>query len=137
MPFCPSCGYEYEAGVTRCTDCDTELVAALPDNVGDAFSHIAEEDWIEIARLTSLQYAEMLLEVWHKNNIPSILRSHAGFFGQTGQMGTDSFTPVGDAFSLLVAQDYLVEADAEAEAMLGETWRAARIIDIEIEGEDD
>lgn len=133
MPFCPSCGYEYEPGVTRCADCDMALVDALPENVSDDFAHIAEEDWIEIARLTSLQYAEMLLEVWHKNNIPSILRSHAGFFGFTGQMGTDSFAPVGDAFSLLVARDYLVEADAEAEAMLGDTWRAARVIDIEEE----
>lgn len=131
MPFCPSCGIEYKADVTRCSDCDVALVESLPENVEDSFAHIAEEDWIEIARLTSLQYAEMILEVWHKNEIPSILRSHAGFFGLTGQMGTDSFAPVGDSFSLYVARDYLVKADSEAEAILGETWRNARIIDIE------
>ena len=133
MPFCPNCGYEYKADVTECADCKVALVESLPEHVADDFAHIAEEDWIEIARLTSLQYAEMLLEVWHKNNIPSILRSHAGFFGLTGQMGTDSFTPVGDAFSLYVAKDYLVDADSEGEALLGETWRQAKVIDIEEE----
>ena len=135
MPFCPSCRYEYEEGVTRCSDCDAALVDSLPDEVADEFAHIAEEDWIEIARLTSLQYAEMILEVWHKKDIPSILRSHTGFFGITGQMGTNSFAPVGDTFSLYVTSDHLVRADNEAESILGESWRSARIIDIEEESD--
>jgi hypothetical protein len=28
--FCPVCGDEYQAGFTRCTDCDAELVETLP-----------------------------------------------------------------------------------------------------------
>ncbi len=28
--FCPSCKLEYRAGFTRCSDCDVDLVAALP-----------------------------------------------------------------------------------------------------------
>jgi hypothetical protein len=31
MPFCPKCRYEYKLGVTRCSDCDVELVDRLPD----------------------------------------------------------------------------------------------------------
>lgn len=28
--FCPKCGYEYRAGITRCPDCDVELVERPP-----------------------------------------------------------------------------------------------------------
>jgi len=30
MPFCPTCGFEYRAGITRCQDCGAELVDRLP-----------------------------------------------------------------------------------------------------------
>ena len=30
MPFCPMCKVEYIEGVTRCPDCDVELVPELP-----------------------------------------------------------------------------------------------------------
>ena len=29
--FCPKCGDEYQQGLTRCTDCDVDLVEKLPD----------------------------------------------------------------------------------------------------------
>jgi len=31
MPYCPKCGYEYEAGVKACPDCGEALVEALPE----------------------------------------------------------------------------------------------------------
>ncbi len=30
MPFCPKCGYEYQAEITHCSDCGAALVAELP-----------------------------------------------------------------------------------------------------------
>lgn len=30
MPYCPNCKAEYREGFTKCSDCDTELVDALP-----------------------------------------------------------------------------------------------------------
>lgn len=36
MPFCPSCGGEYEAGVEKCSDCDSQLVESLPPDNPDA-----------------------------------------------------------------------------------------------------
>jgi hypothetical protein len=30
MPYCPQCGYEYEADVTFCPDCNKQLVAEPP-----------------------------------------------------------------------------------------------------------
>lgn len=31
MPWCPECRAEYEAGITRCSDCDVDLVELLPE----------------------------------------------------------------------------------------------------------
>jgi hypothetical protein len=35
MPFCPNCRAEYVEGVTRCADCEVELVDALPPDPDD------------------------------------------------------------------------------------------------------
>ena len=31
MPYCPKCKYEYERNVSKCPDCEVELVATLPE----------------------------------------------------------------------------------------------------------
>jgi hypothetical protein len=37
--FCPSCKAEFRPGITRCSDCDIELVEAAPkEPSGDSFS---------------------------------------------------------------------------------------------------
>ena len=35
MPWCPECKAEYDASVAKCTDCDVELVEALPPDTPD------------------------------------------------------------------------------------------------------
>lgn len=44
MPFCPSCGYEYEAGITRCPDCQVELEASLPDACPRCEEPVGDDD---------------------------------------------------------------------------------------------
>jgi hypothetical protein len=41
MPFCPSCGSEYGAGVTRCPDCGVALTSKAP--LTPAQDHEAQE----------------------------------------------------------------------------------------------
>lgn len=132
--YCPNCKFEYEAGVFKCPDCDEYLVDQLPCD--DEYPEENEFNWVQLARLNSDQYAEMLKEVLEKKNIPVILHSGAGHFGITGQMGVTS-RPVGGAYSILVPEEFVVEADNEGLAILGEEWEKARLIEIEIEEEED
>ncbi|UCC44388.1 MAG: hypothetical protein JSU65_00200 [Candidatus Zixiibacteriota bacterium] len=129
VPFCPNCEYEYKAGVSTCPDCEEPLVDKLPEEEEE--SETEYDDWVHMARLNSDQYARMLLEALHAKDIPAVIRSGTGHFGQTGQMGTSSFRPVGGGYSLFVPQEFLQQADTEAELLLGEEWHAARLIDFE------
>ena len=40
--FCPQCQSEYREGFTRCSDCDVELVPALPDEGHDPDSVLVQ-----------------------------------------------------------------------------------------------
>jgi len=43
--FCPNCRSEYRAGVTRCADCDVDLVDELPPE--------PEPEWVEFEEVLS------------------------------------------------------------------------------------
>ncbi|MBI4917297.1 MAG: DUF2007 domain-containing protein [Acidobacteria bacterium] len=58
MPYCPSCGVEYREGFTRCSDCDVELVAALPPDEGQA---VGDESWVAVAAFTTDEAAGLAL----------------------------------------------------------------------------
>jgi len=132
MPFCPKCGYEYGEKITTCPDCHEKLVASLTEGGGksDSDDETAYKNRIQVARLTSPQHAEMALEVLRAKNIPAVILSGAGYFGQTGQFGTSSFQPVGGAYSLMVPQEHVANADQEARQILGEVWEKSKLVNI-------
>jgi hypothetical protein len=126
--YCPNCGFEYEDGEVYCHDCGEDLVSDKPDSING--EEAIYEDWVELARLTSLQSVEMLLEVLRSKDIPSVVRSGAGYFGLTGQFGPSSYRPVGGAFTLLVPQDFVSDADREGTAILGDEWANSKLVEI-------
>jgi len=129
MPFCPKCRYEYNTGTSICPDCDEPLVDRLPDkSESDPNNTLADYDnWVCIGRLTSSIYANMINEVFREKEIPVVVLSGTGHFGQTGQMGASSFRPIDGAYSILVPEEYVEDADQEAEIILGEDWTKFRV----------
>jgi len=125
MPFCPKCRYEYKQMVEICPDCNEKLVYSLPEEVSEQTSSDIEtyRDWVQIARLTSPQYAEMVVEALRTKNIPAVILSGTGHFGQTGQFGVSSFRSVGGGYSLMVPKEHVTETDNVGELILGDEWK--------------
>ena len=65
--FCPVCKAEYEAGITRCADDGSELVAQLtPDTGGNDDS---EARFVTLHTLSSPPEAEMVNDILRQNGI--------------------------------------------------------------------
>lgn len=79
MPFCPSCGYEYEEGIEKCPDCEVKLV-----------DHLSEEhfkgEMVEVYSTNSTAEAGMVKELLYGEGIFSALSNElgSGVFGGTG-----------------------------------------------------
>lgn len=133
MPFCPKCRFEYEFGAVVCPDCDEKLVASLKPAPGDddLDETFPSEEMVPLARMTSRDKAEMLLEALRQASIPAYLHSETGYFGATGQMGVSSYQPVGGGFLLMVHRDHVDEADTFGVGMFGDEWDDLRLVDIE------
>ena len=80
--FCPVCESEYEAGITRCPDDNSELVARLtPENSAHDSS---EARFLPLHNLGSPTEAEMVNDIFTKNGIRSVVQSG----------GADAFSPL-------------------------------------------
>jgi hypothetical protein len=132
MPFCPKCKYEYRPEVSTCPDCDVPLVAHLEPDAEETDPLEGHTDWTPIARMTSPQYAEMILEALRSKDIPALLHDTSGHFGQTGQMGTSSFRPIAGAVTaLFVPLRFVEDAAHETAIILGEDWDRVKLVDID------
>ena len=79
--FCPICESEYQAGVTRCTDDDAELVERLnPETSHDD----SEARFLALHTLGSPAEAEMVNDILRQNGIRCAV--------QSGQ--SDAFSPL-------------------------------------------
>ena len=124
MPYCPKCRYEYNPEISICPDCEEHLVDILPEKYENdsEIDKQGYDNWVKIARLTSQAYANMINDGLQSKNIPVVILSGAGHFGQTGQMGTSSFFPVGGRYLVLVPEEFVEDANNEAVSILGDEW---------------
>jgi len=110
MAFCPACGAEYRAGITRCPDCEVDLVDSLveeetePDIESEAVLLLTTSDTIT---------AEILVEALKENDIPCLMRSGAGTYS-----GIISITPSMKGISIYVPESALDEAVEIAETII-------------------
>jgi len=82
MPFCPKCRTEYTEGVARCSDCGSELVAALPAQAS-ADAEDADFGLVELSSFATVSEAEMVQELLESNGIRTVLRGEADPIGVT------------------------------------------------------
>lgn len=80
--FCPVCESEYEPGITRCPDDDTELVERLtPENT--LYDH-SEARFVPLHNVGSPAEAEMVRDILMQNDIRVVVQSS----------GLDAFSPL-------------------------------------------
>jgi hypothetical protein len=80
--FCPVCESEYEAGITRCPDDDTELVERLTSE-NTQIDH-SEARFVPLHNVGSPAEAEMVNDILIQNGIRSAVQSG----------GADAFSPL-------------------------------------------
>jgi Putative prokaryotic signal transducing protein len=71
--FCPVCESEYEAGITRCPDDNSELVTRLTSE--NTFHDSSEAKFVPLHHLGSPAEAEMVNDILVKNGIRSVIKS--------------------------------------------------------------
>lgn len=70
--FCPVCEAEYQPGITRCPDDNTELVERLDPSTG---SDDSEARFLPLHKLGSPVEAEMVNDILRQNGIRSMVKS--------------------------------------------------------------
>ena len=80
--FCPVCESEYEAGITRCPDDDTELVERLTSE-NTMLDH-SEARFVPLHNVGSPAEAEMVNDILVQNGVRSAVQSG----------GSDAFSPL-------------------------------------------
>jgi putative signal transducing protein len=70
--FCPVCEAEYEPGITRCSDDNTDLVEHLDATTGHDDS---EARFLSLHKLGSPVEAEMVNDILRQNGIRSMVKS--------------------------------------------------------------
>jgi len=111
MPFCPNCKFEYKPEVKFCPDCGEALVAELTSQ------EETEEpiNYVQLRRVPSRLYAEMLQEALKKQSIPCLIQAEdAGLM--LGTLGTATTLKV----VIWVPQKLKAKAEEIAFQILGE-----------------
>jgi len=80
--FCPVCESEYEPGIRRCPDDNSELVPRLTS--ANTVHDSSEARWLPLHNLGSPVEAEMVNDIFTKNGIRSVVQSG----------GADAFSPL-------------------------------------------
>lgn len=109
--FCPVCESEYQPGITRCPDDNSELVDRLtPENT---LHDSSEARFVNLHHLGSPVEAEMVNDLLRQNGIRSVVQSG----------GADALTPllsVSDGSIILVDERDLDRAQELYRAFFGE-----------------
>jgi hypothetical protein len=97
MPYCPDCGNEYEPGITRCPDCERELVDESTEDEVEEFDdeELEDESFLDddvqpvlLYQTTDPVSAEVLEEALKDQGIPCLVKATTGTFSGLGALSS-------------------------------------------------
>jgi hypothetical protein len=121
MPYCPDCGNEYEPGITRCPDCERELVDESLEEADDLDEEeLEDEPFLDEDVQPVLLYqtndpvgAEVLEEALKDQGIPCLVKAGTGTFS-----GLGSLSSVFKGIKIYVPETALNDAIGVAETVI-------------------
>ena len=120
MSYCPKCNEDFDSDLSVCPKCNASLDEKL-----DGPSNLASDGWVVIGHVkdkTSADYAKETLESY---DIPVVLFSESGFFGQAGlNLPSPSGKHTG-TFKMQVPADKIEDAVNTLNMILGDSWENA------------
>ena len=110
--LCPECKAELENGRTDCPICGWE-------STGEK-----EQKWVVLGTIADRPFADLARETLKSLNIPAVVVSRAGFFGNIGL----PLNPIFDGgklgvFEISVPQSFIQEAADSLDMTLGDKWQ--------------
>jgi hypothetical protein len=74
MPYCPTCGYEFQEGIATCPDCKVPLLDKLPEAVdADEIS----EKWVVVRRVSVIGEGKIIRGLLVANSIPAVVEDRS------------------------------------------------------------
>lgn len=113
MAFCPVCKAELSGEVQTCYVCGND-----PDKENDD-----DEEWLVLGIIEDKLHADLARETLKSCNIPAVVFSKSGFFGNIGLFLNPFYTNNSSAFEIQVPKDYVEEASDVLDSTLGEKWQ--------------
>lgn len=114
MPYCPQCKEDFEGDLTLCPKCGYEF---------ERETDVSDEDrWVMVARILDKTSADYAKETLKSYNIPAVVISESGYFGQVG-LNLPSYSGKGiGKFQVHVPGELREEAEDVLGMILGDDW---------------
>ena len=110
MAYCPVCKAEVDDDADNCCIC------------GHEFDKDEAVKWITLGEIEDKLSADFAKEVLTTYNIPVVIFSRSGFFGNIGLPLNPFYKPGSALFEVSVPKDYSEEASDVLEMTLGDKW---------------
>ena len=111
MALCPKCNAEIEEGITTCFVCGAEMEESRGD-----------ENWVRLGYIHDKISADFAKETLKSYDIPAVVFSKSGFFGNAGLPLTNIFDSKPMAFEISVPEVCAQEAVDILNMTLGGQW---------------
>jgi hypothetical protein len=115
VAFCPVCKTEWENGVTECPVCSRDL--------GKADVEPGEGAWVLLGFISDSISADYAREVLKSYEIPAVVISKSGFFGQAGLTLPGFYKAGSQLFEVSTPEEHIEEATGVLDMVLGDKWQ--------------
>lgn len=113
MAYCPVCNSELPNEMQSCFVCGND-----PEEKSDS-----EEEWLVLGMIEDKVHADLAVETLKSCDIPAVVFSKSGFFGNIGLMFNPFHASYSPAFEVQVPKVYIEEAANVLDSTLGDMWQ--------------